>query len=125
MKKTCSKFLTVVLVTVLLVCTLAGCGKTISGSYESELKLFGQSWNVTYTFSGKKVEAVSKVTILGNVDSNTYKGTYEIAENSDGSMEITFDFEEESDLFKDGTYTLTEGEDHIKIGEVKYNKVAK
>ncbi len=119
------KLITVALAAVLLVCSFAGCGKSISGSYEAELEFFGQSWKVTYTFSGKKVEAQSKVTILGNVENKTGTGTYELVENADGSLEISLDFEEESDLFKDGTYTFTEGEDYIKIGDSQYNKVGK
>ena len=125
MKKLFKKVLTLALVTMLLACSLAACGKSVSGSYESEIEIFGQSWKVTYTFSGKKVEAESKVTILGNVENKTSNGTYEIAEAADGSLEITFDFEEESDLFKDGTYTFTEGEGYIKIGDAQYNKVEK
>lgn len=125
MKKSFAKFLTVVLTAVMLVCTMAGCGKSLSGSYESELEFLGQSWKVTYTFSGKKVEAESKVTILGNVESKTCAGTYELVENTDGSFEITLDFEEENDIFKDGTYTFEEGEDYIKIGESRYSKVQK
>ena len=125
MKKSFKKLLTVVLTVVMLISSFAGCGKSLSGSYETELKLLGQSWKVTYTFSGKKVTAESKVTLLGNVETNTYNGTYEIAENADGSLEISFDFEEESDLFKDGTFTFTEAEDYIKIAGSQYNKVSK
>lgn len=125
MNKTVKRVLTLALTAIMLVSAFAGCGKSISGSYESELELFGQSWKVTYTFSGKKVEAVSKVTILGNVNSETCTGTYELVEAADGSLEITLDFEEENDLFKDGTFTFTEGEGYIKIGESQYNKIEK
>lgn len=125
MKRTVSKFLTVAVTLLLLVCSMAACGKSLSGSYESELEVFGQSWNVTYTFKGKNVEAVSKVTILGNVKNTTSTGTYELAENADGTLEITFDFTDETDLFKDGTYTFAEGESYIKIGDAQYDKVSK
>ena len=40
-------------------------------------------------------------------------------------MEITIDFETESDLFKDGTFTFEETEEYIKIGKSQYNKIAK
>lgn len=125
MKRSFKKLVTIVLTVVMLVSSFAGCGKSLSGSYEAELKVLGQSWKVTYTFSGKKVEAESKVTLLGNIETNTYNGTYELVENEDGSMEITFDFEEETDLFKDGTFTFTEAEDYIKIAGSQYNKVSK
>ncbi|MBO5177298.1 MAG: hypothetical protein J6C07_07565 [Lachnospiraceae bacterium] len=119
------KFVTTALVMVMLVCSMAACGKSLSGSYESEVELLGQSWNVTYTFKGKNVEAVSKVTILGNVQNTTSTGTYELVENADGTMEITIDFENETDLFKDGTFTFEEAEEYIKIGKSQYNKIAK
>lgn len=125
MRNTVKKVLVLALVAIMLVGSFAGCGKSLSGSYEAKIEFLGQSWNVTYTFSGKKVEAVSKITILGAVDTTTCVGTYEITENADGSLEITFDYEEESDLFKDGTYTLTETDEYIKIGESQYNKVSK
>lgn len=125
MKKYFAKFITVTLVMVMMVCSMAACGKSVSGSYESELEFFGQSWNVTYTFKGKNVEATSKVTILGNVENTTSTGTYELVENADGTMEITFDFADETELFKDGTYTFAQGESYIKIGDSQYDKVEK
>ena len=125
MKNYLKKIVTTALVMVMLVCSMAACGKSLSGSYGSEIELFGQSWNVTYTFKGKNVEAVSKVTILGNVQNTTSNGTYELVENADGTMEITIDFENETDLFKDGTFTFEEAEEYIKIGKSQYNKIAK
>ena len=125
MKNTFVKLIAVAVVAVMLVATLVSCGKSLSGAYSSEVSLLGQSWDVTYTFKGSKVEAVSKTTILGQVNTNECTGTYEITENDDGSLEISFDFEEENNLFKDGTYTLTQGEDYIKIGGVQYNKADK
>jgi len=125
MKNYLKKIVTTALVMVMLVCSMAACGKSLSGSYESEIELFGQSWNVTYTFKGKNVEAVSKVTILGNVQNTTSTGTYELVENADGTMEITIDFENETDLFKDGTFTFEEAEEYIKIGKSQYNKIVK
>lgn len=126
MKKTFIKILTLTLIAVMLVCSLASCGKKVSsGSYEAEIEVLGQSWNVTYTFKGNKVEAVNKITLLGNVNSETAKGKYEIVENADGSMEITFKFEEENNSFKNKTVTYKEGDDYIELGGVKYTKVEK
>lgn len=125
MKKTILKALTLSLVAVMLICTLASCGKMISGSYDSQVELFGQKWTVTYTFTLNKVEATSKATVLGTVQSETVEGTYKITENSDGSMEITFEFEKETDVFKNETVTFEQGEDYIKLGLVTYNKVEK
>ena len=125
MKMKFTKVIVVVLVMVFLLCSMSACGKSLSGSYESEIELLGQSWNVTYTFKGKNVTAVSKVTILGTVKNTTCTGTYELAENSDGTMEISIDFENETDLFKDGTFTFEETEDYIRIGKSQYNKVEK
>ncbi len=125
MKNYLKKIVTTAFVMVMLVCSMAACGKSLSGSYESEIEVLGQSWNVTYTFKGKNVEAVSKVTILGNVQNTTSTGTYELVENADGTMEITIDFENETDLFKDGTFTFEEAEEYIKIGKSQYNKITK
>lgn len=126
MKKTFMKAITLALVAVLLVCTLTACGKKVpAGSYEAKLEVFGQSWNVTYTFKGSKVTATNKITLLGSVNTVTAEGKYEIIENADGTMEISLDFSEESESFKDGTYTYEEGEGYIKIGEFQYTKVQK
>ncbi len=125
MKKTMTKLAAFVLAMLMMTCIFASCAKTLSGSYEAELSLLGQGVNVTYTFSGSKVTVTSKVTILGTVNTEEIKGTYEIAENADGSLEITFDFEEETATFRDGTYTFSEEENSIKIAGVPYNKVEK
>lgn len=125
MKKTLLKALTLSLVAVMLVCTLASCGKMIVGTYDTQIEILGQKWTVTYNFKGTKVEATSKATILGNVKSETVEGKYKIVENSDGSMEITFEFEKETDVFKNETVTFEQGEDYIKLGLTTYNKVEK
>lgn len=125
MKKTMTKLTAFVLAMLMMTCIFASCAKTLSGSYEAELSLLGQGVNVTYTFSGSKVTVTSKVTILGTVNTEEIKGTYEIAENADGSLEITFDFEEETATLRDGTYTFSEEENSIKIAGVPYNKVEK
>ena len=125
MKQRIFKLAALMLAVVMMAGILVACGKTVSGSYEADLTILGQGMNVTYTFKGNKVEAVSKVTLLGNVKNTETSGTYEINENADGTMEITFDFEEESTAFKDGTYTFVQGEDYIKIGAFKYKIVEK
>ena len=123
MKKTVIKIASVMIALLMMACVFASCAKKLSGSYQAGLSLLGQGADVTYTFSGSKVEATQKLTILGSVKSNTVSGTYEITENADGSMEITFDFEEESDIFKDGTYTFSEGEGYVKIAGVTYSEL--
>ena len=125
MKKRFFKLAAILLVAVMMLPIFASCGKKLSGSYQADVSILGQGMEVTYTFKGSKLEAVSKVTLLGNVNTTTTEGTYEIVENEDGSMDIVIDFEEESTAFKDGTYTLTEAEDYIKIGAFKYKKLEK
>lgn len=123
MKKTFIKVLTLMLVAVLLVGSLASCGKRVPrGTYEAELEILGQSVKTSYTFKGGKVEVTTKTTFLGQVNSKTVEGKYEIAENDDGTMEITFEFETENDIAKNGTVTYKEGEDHIELGGIKYTK---
>ena len=126
MKKTIVKVLALTLIVVMMVCTFAGCGtKVAAGTYSGELEMLGQSWKVSYTFKGNRVEAENKITFLGQVKTVTSTGTYEIAENDDGSMEITFEFDEESDAFKNGTVTFEQGDDYIKLGGIKYTKADK
>lgn len=116
------KLLCAVLV-VVMVLSLAACGKTLKGTYEAEIDAFVLKYTATYEFSGSKVEVTKKTTtILGTVDTVNFSGTYEIAENDDGSMEITISLESEDDQIKSGTYTFEEGEDYIKIAGVQYNK---
>ena len=124
MKKTFVRFLALALVAVMMVCTLASCAKKLSGSYEAEVDAVVMKYTATYTFKGNKVDVEKKTTtVLGTVDTKTLEGTYEIAENKDGTMEITLTFETEDDQVKSGTFTFEEGEDYIKIGLVKYTLV--
>ena len=120
------RFVALSLILVLGIGALASCGakKVPAGSYEAELSILGQGTKVTYTFSGNKVEAVQKTTVLGMVNTETAEGTYEITENDDGTMQIAFDFED-NDVFEDKTYSYAEGEDYIKIAGVEYQKVEK
>ncbi|MBQ8431420.1 MAG: hypothetical protein IJX28_00900 [Clostridia bacterium] len=120
-----TKILALTLVAVMLVCTFASCAKKLSGDYEGEVNFVIGKASVTYSFSGSKVTVTSKTTVLGNVNTTTYEGTYEIAENDDGTMEITLTIENGDDNVKSGTYTLEEGEDYIKIAGIQYNKVEK
>ena len=124
MKKTL-RFIAVVMVAVMLCLTLASCGKTISGKYEAEIDVLLASYTATYEFSGSKVEATKKATVLGSVKTTVLEGKYEIAELDDGSMEITFTFESDDDDIKSGTFTFEEGENYIKIAGIKYDKVEK
>lgn len=118
MKKSMIKVMALSLVMVIMVGVLASCGG-LSGTYESKVEAFGQSVSSSYKFSGSKVEASTKTTILGNINTETVKGTYKI---SDDGTEITFDFEEEKGAFHDGTFTFEKGEDYVKIAGVQYTK---
>jgi major membrane immunogen (membrane-anchored lipoprotein) len=121
MKKTI-RIVALMLVLVMSVCALASCGKKLSGKYEGKLEVLGQSVSVTYDFSGSKVEITTKATILGSVNTETEEAEYEIVENDDGTMEITFITVEDGKEVKD-TLTFEEGEDYIKLGGIQYNKV--
>lgn len=121
MTKNFVKVLALLLIVAMMACVFTGCGaKVTAGTYTAELEVLGQSWKVSYTFHGNKVEAENKITFLGTVNSETASGTYEITENDDGTMEITFTFEEENDSFKNQTLTFEQGEGYIKLGGVQY-----
>ena len=115
------KLLCAVLV-VVMVLSLAACGKTLKGTYEAEIGGSLLGYTATYEFSGSKVEITKKATVLGTVNTTSLEGKYEITENDDGSMEITITLESEDDEIKSGTYTFEEGEDYIKIAGIQYNK---
>ncbi len=117
------RILAVVMALLMVTLVLASCGKTISGTYEAEIDIVVMKYTATYDFSGNKVNITKKTTtLLGTVDTVEFSGTYKIAKNDDGTMEITFDLEKGDDQIKSGTFTFEEGEDYIKIGMVKYNK---
>ena len=112
------KIVAVAMVVLMLCLSLASCGKTLAGEYESDAGLFGKT---TYKFSGKTVK-ISYTSVLGTV--NSIEGEYSIEDD-----EITFTFEDvEEDKEDDaeqleGTFTFEEGEDYIKIGNFQYDKV--
>ena len=117
------KIISVMLACMLLVaciCTLASCGKTLSGEYEANLI----AAEVTYSFksSGKLVVEVDP--IIGN--DVILEGTY--AFNDDGD-EITISInsnDEDADKYS-GTFSFSEGvedgEAYIKLSGIKYSKV--
>ena len=126
MKKTFVRVVALSLIAVMMVCVLASCAKTISGTYEAKVGVEGLAgYTATYTFSGKKVEISKTATLLGQSTTTNFEGTYEITEKDDGTMEITITLENDDDDIKSGTYVFEEGENYIKIGLVKYDKVEK
>ena len=100
-----------------LVCigtVLAGCAKTLSGTYKADV--FGSG--VSYTFKGKDVTV--NVLVLGTVVT-TLSGTYEIG---DGTITLTFgDAEEAEAKTYGGTFEFAEGENTIKIGLTELTRV--
>lgn len=129
------KIVSTVLVCVMLlscVLVLASCGKTLSGSYEHIYGSETAGYKVTYTFNGSEVEVSRQlISALGSTNPTTVTGKYEIAEDDDGNMTITFDFsgeETEEGVAEEGTaLAFSEGNEgntkFIKIGGVQFNKV--
>ena len=118
------KILALALIAVMLCMALVSCGKKLSGEYEAlDVDLGIYKANVTYKFDGNKYEKTTKQeNILGQVDTKTVEGTYEIVTNDDDTMEITLT---EKDAEEGETFTFEEGEDYSKIGLMKLNKVEK
>ncbi|MBO5879148.1 MAG: hypothetical protein J6Q68_01165 [Clostridia bacterium] len=117
------KIISSVLVCVLLLgCafTLASCGKTLSGEYESTLG------TTTYAFSGKNVTVTYE--IFGFT--KTIEGTYEITVNDEEEEIIIFTFPSDAEDADDyaGEYSFVEGtegdDEYIKIAGIKYTKKA-
>ncbi|MBR3878688.1 MAG: hypothetical protein IKJ24_01065 [Clostridia bacterium] len=121
MKKSIIKVMAFTLLAVVVCMALVSCGKTLSGEYGAEMNLGIGQIEVIYSFKGSKVEATVKSTnILGQVESKTVEGKYEINEN-----EITFTWDDEAEGVEGGTFTFEETENGIKIGLVEYKKVEK
>ena len=120
------RILAVVMVLLMVTLVFASCAKTIKGTYKAEIGLGALAgYTATYEFSGKKVEITKTATLVGSSTTTTLEGTYEIIENDDGSMDIKLSFETSDNEIKSGTFDFEEGEDYIKIGLIKYDKVEK
>ena len=122
MKKTV-RILSVVLALLMVTLVFASCAKTLKGKYSAEVNLGVLKYTATYEFSGKNVTVTKVVNpLIGDAQTYTIKGTYEIIENADETMDIKFTFETEDDDIKSGTFDFEQGEDYIKIGVVTYKK---
>ena len=122
MKKTV-RILSVLLALLMVTCVLASCGKTIKGTYSAEVDVLLLKYTATYEFSGKNVTVTRVVNpLIGDAQTFTIEGTYEIIKNDDDTMDIKFEFKTDDDYIKSGTFDFEQGEDYIKIGAVKYNK---
>ena len=118
MKKIISVFVACLLL-IGCACTLASCGKTLSGEYEADLLLV----EVNYSFKSS-----GKVTVTLDfplVDDVVVEGTYKFNDEGD-QITITLDSENEDAEKYAGTMTFAEGvEDgdaYIKLNGVKYEK---
>ena len=120
------RILALSLVAVMLCAALASCAK-VSGAYSAELDIALAKVKVTYDFtSASKVTMTLKGEFLGQVETKSYEGKYEITENDDGTMEITFTFEDENDDTKTyggtKTFAIDKENNTIKIAGVTYTK---
>jgi uncharacterized lipoprotein YehR (DUF1307 family) len=117
------RIVAVVMVALMLCLCLASCGKKLSGKYSADL--FGTG--TTMTFDGSNAKIAITVTLLGEVASMDAK--YEIKDDK-----ISFDIADEEEVTNDlakkviasleQPVSFEEGEDYIKIGDVKYTKQA-
>ena len=121
MKKTVIRVIALTLVAIMMIGTLAACANRLSGEYSSNYEVAGQSITTTYKFKGKNVEIETKTVFLGNINTEKTEATYEINENADGTLEITFFFEENGET-STKTYTFEKEDEYIKIGGSQYNK---
>ena len=117
MKKIISTILALVLLVGSLM-TLTSCGKMLFGKYEANL-VFAE---VTYEFGlfGKVTCTVDPV--IG--DEIVYEGKYEF---NDAGDKITITFENDDADDYEGEYSFSsgeeDGEEYIKLGLVKYEKI--
>ena len=116
------RILAVVMALLMVTFVFASCGKTLKGKYSADFLGTG----TTLEFSGKNVRLAVTVTLLGEIAA--VEGTYTIEDDK-----ITFDFVDEEQVENDkakdvlskftGTVDFEEGDDYIKIGGIKYEKV--
>ena len=117
------KIVALALALVTLLAAFTSCGKTLSGAYSADILGTGTK----LTFDGKDVKIAITVTLLGEVAS--IDATYKIKGD-----EITFDIANEDEITNDLAKKVVaelekpsafeEGDDYIKIGDVKYTKKA-
>ncbi len=114
---------TLVLAFLIVAAFFAGCGqtKTLSGTYTNGIDLTIVGTKVSYTFKGNNVTVTSTTTVFGNERTASWEGTYEIAENEDGTESITFEFKDDDASDYKGKFAFSKGEDAegneiIKIG---------
>ena len=123
MKKTIIKIVALSLVAIMMCVALASCGKTISGTYAGKADAFGLvGASITYKFSGKKVAITATANVFGFEKTVESDGTYEITEKDDGSLAITFTFEDKDAKSYSGTVSYEKTDDGIKLGGIEYKK---
>ncbi len=120
MKKT-MRILSVIMAVLMLCLALASCGKKLSGKYSADVLGTG----TTLTFKGSDVKIA--ITVLGNEVAST-DATYKIKDDKI-SFDVVDEEEIENTLAKkvisalEEEVAFEEGDDYIKIGNVKYEKV--
>lgn len=120
MKKS-MRILSVVLAVLMLCLALASCGKKLSGKYSADVLGTG----TTLAFDGSDVKIA--ITVLGN-EVASIDATYKIKDDKI-SFDVADEEKIENTLAKKVVASLEkevafeEGDDYIKIGDVKYEKV--
>ncbi len=122
--KKITKIISLVLVFSLVCVMLVSCGKTLSGTYSSEIggSLIGAG--AKYTFKGNDVTITANFGVVGFEMEKSFDGTYEITENDEGELQITFTFGDDEASKYNGTVSFEENkeENAIIIGGIKYTK---
>ena len=116
------KIMAVVMAALMLCLCMTSCAKTLKGKYSADFLGTG----TTLEFDGKNVEIAITVTLLGEVAS--VDATYEIKDDK-----ISFDIADEEEVDNalakkviealEEPADFEEGDDYIKIGDVKYKVV--
>lgn len=124
MAKKITRVIALALVFSFVCIALASCGKTLSGTYAAGGEFLGTGAKTSYTFSGSKVTIAVTGSFLGASSTKTFEGKYEITEADDGSMDITFTFEDADAKEYSGTFNFDEDKDAgtITIGIITYTK---
>ena len=117
MKKIPSLLLIIVL-TFTLMFSFSSCKKKINGKFQDEIGM------TTYEFTENGVTLHIMVYDIGV---KSFEGTYEIRENKNDEMTITFSFVSDEVESYSGEFEYSEGNDngaeYITIGFIRYNKI--
>lgn len=91
---------------------------TQNNVFSTEVDIVIVRMKIQCRFVGNKLILTEMTSKLGEEETKTSEGQYELTEAEDGTMHITFHFEDADNAFGNSTYTFKMEEDRIIIGDM-------